>query len=296
MVRKKTSSGEELPSAGNGKRQRVAGRPKRKPRRRKAGPNSNAARSTLPGERLQKVMAGFGVASRRGAERLILEGEVTINGRLAKLGDRVEVEDSIKVGSKLLQRQAPPQALYLALHKPEGTMTTRNDPEGRSTVFDIIPRRFQRGLLSVGRLDYGTEGLLLLTTDGEFAQRVAHPRYQCTKTYLVKVKGIPDEKSIERLAKGIRLDGVRLRPAKITAHRVGGKGGNKRTAKRNTWWKVELTEGRTRQVRRMFERIGHIVTRLRRVQVGPVSLGKLGKGELRELTDREVGSLMAQKI
>ncbi len=240
------------------------------------------------GERLQKVMAHAGIASRRAAEEMIEAGDVTINGRIAELGDRVTARDAIKVGGKLL-RLSNSAPVVLALHKPEGTMTTTSDPEGRPTVFDLVPPGERRGLISIGRLDYGTEGLLLLTNDGELAQRVSHPKYGCTKVYLAKVRGQPEEAVLDRLRKGIRLDGVRLQPSKITPHRVGSK--PKRSLSNNSWWRVELSEGRTRQVRRMFERVGHPVTRLRRVQIGPIRLGRLPKGGLRKLDDKEITAL-----
>ncbi len=288
----RSGSGSKAPGAERSSRpaSRPTGRQGAQRRRSKAKAAPSKLSVEVDGERLQKFMARLGVASRRGSEEMIREQRVTINGRIAKLGDRVRPEDSVKVGAKLLRAPAAQEHHYLALHKPEGTMTTNHDPEGRPTVFDLVPHRYRKGLISVGRLDYGTEGLLLLTTDGAFAERVAHPRYGCAKTYLVKVKGTPEVKSIETLAKGIRLDGVRLQPSKITPHRVGGK---VRVAKKNTWWKVEITEGKTRQVRRMFERFGHLVTRLRRVQIGPVTLGRLPKGDLRELTEREVNALVS---
>lgn len=245
--------------------------------------------SKADGERLQKFLAHAGIASRRASEDLIRAGEVTINGRLAELGDRVRPNDAVKVGSKLIQRQEAPR-IVLALNKPEGTMTTRNDPEGRSTVFDLVPPRQRAGLVAIGRLDYGTEGLLLMTNDGELAQRVAHPRYGCRKLYRVKVRGEPDERSLERLRRGMVLDGKRLQPATIERHRLTMTG-KQRRAQKNTWWTVEIGEGRTRQVRKMFERIGHPVSRLQRVAVGPIRLGRLAKGELRELEEREVVAL-----
>ena len=241
------------------------------------------------GERLQKFLAHAGVASRRASEELIRTGEVTINGRVAELGDRVAPGDAVKVGNKLVQQNVSAR-LVLALNKPEGTITTRQDPEGRNTVFDLVPAKLRTGLLAIGRLDYGTEGLLLLTNDGELAQRVAHPRYGCTKTYRVKVRGEPEERSLDRLRRGLVLDGKRLQPATIERHQMTVSG-KQRRAQKNTWWTVEIGEGRTRQVRKMFERIGHPVSRLQRVAVGPIRLGRLPKGELRELDESEVEAL-----
>ena len=241
------------------------------------------------GERLQKFLSHAGVASRRASEELIRSGEVTINGRVAELGDRVSPDDAVKVGNKLIPRNESAR-LVIALNKPEGTITTSNDPEGRATVFDLVPPRWRTGLLAIGRLDYGTEGLLLLTNDGDLAQRVAHPRYGCRKTYRVKVRGEPDERSLDRLRRGLVLDGKRLQPATIEPHRLTMTS-KQRRAQKNTWWTVEIGEGRTRQVRKMFERIGHPVSRLQRVAVGPIRLGRLAKGELRELDEAEIAAL-----
>ena len=250
---------------------------------------STGGDSDQRGVRLQKFLSHAGVASRRASEELIRAGEVTINGRLAELGDRVGPSDAVKVGNKLVQRPDA-ERLVLALNKPEGTMTTTSDPEGRSTVFDLIPARLRTGLFAVGRLDYGTEGLLLLTNDGDLAQRVTHPRYGCTKRYRVKVRGEPDERSLDRLRRGLVLDGRRLQPATIEPHRLAITG-KQRRAQKNTWWTVEIGEGRTRQVRKMFERIGHPVSRLQRVSVGPIQLGRLAKGEIRELDEAEIAAL-----
>jgi 23S rRNA pseudouridine2605 synthase len=245
-------------------------------------------------ERVQKFLARAGVASRRHAEELIAEGRVTVNGKTAGLGDKVDpAQDAVKVDGKRVQPRKP--GTYLALYKPRAVMSTVADPEGRPTVLDLVPRGLRRALVPVGRLDFLTEGLILLTDDGEFAQRVAHPRYGCRKTYEVKVRGGPAERDLDKLRAGIVLEGRRTAPARITARQVPararkGRGGDDETGD-NTWWTVELTQGRTRQVREMFQRIGHPVMKLRRVAIGTVTAGGLGPGDLRPLSEREVESL-----
>lgn len=241
-------------------------------------------------ERLQKLIARAGLASRRGAEDLIRRGLVTVNGSVATLGDQADPdEDAIRVEGRPLP--APAHPIYLLLNKPDGVITTRQDPEGRQTVFDLVPARLHRGLHAVGRLDYHSEGLLLLTTDGDFAQRVAHPRYSCRKTYEVKVKGVPSEDAIERLRRGLTIEGRRLAATAVRRLKVRGP----RASRGNSWWTVELAEGRTRQIREMFFRVGHPVQRLRRVAIGRLSDSRLRPGDYRELTAAEVEMLMGEE-
>ena len=245
-------------------------------------------------ERLQKILARAGVNSRRKAEELIREGLVTINGRVAELGDKADPEhDAIKVDGKRVQ---PSQGhRYLLLNKPKGYMSTSSDPEGRQTVMDLVPPALRKALVPVGRLDYNTEGLLLLTDDGEFAQRIAHPRYGSTKTYEVKVKGTPTEVQLDKLRAGILLEGYRTHPAKITSKAPGRPTGPRRRAEPagdNSWWTVEISEGRTRQIREMFLRVGHPVQKLKRVAIGPLRDTHLPLGALRELTEQEVQKLL----
>ena len=245
-------------------------------------------------ERLQKILARAGIASRRKAEELIREGAVTINGRVAGLGDKADPErDSIKVGGKRVQ-PAGGEHRYLLLNKPKKVMSTLSDPEGRKTVMDFVPPGMRKALVPIGRLDFNTEGLLLLTDDGEFAQRIAHPRYGSVKTYEVKVKGTPGEPQLDRLRGGIVIEGRRTAPAKITARAP-----YRPTARRrgedesdNSWWVVEISEGRTRQIREMFFQIGHPVQKLRRVAIGPLRDAGLPVGALRELTEQEVQKLL----
>ncbi|HVR29817.1 MAG TPA: pseudouridine synthase [Thermoanaerobaculia bacterium] len=321
---------EEPGRGAGGERQR---RPKRPPR--------DGARQPRPerrtAERVQKILAQAGLGSRRACEDLIRAGQVTINGRVATLGDRADPgHDSIKVAGKRIR--PPERHRYVLLNKPRGFVTTVRDPEGRPTVLDLVPERLRRGLRPVGRLDYDTEGLLLLTDDGELSQRVAHPRHGCMKTYEVKVKGVPDEPSLDRLRRGIPLDGRRTAPSEIRPRpggrrrRPGDRAPSSRAARRgppsgrraergrgsarlsrddgrgvpagdrpgverptgsagNSWWVVRLAEGRTRQIRDMFQRIGHPVQKLRRIAIGPVRDPRLPVGAVRELTEDEVRRL-----
>ncbi len=242
-------------------------------------------------ERLQKVLARAGVGSRRAVEQMIREGRITVDGRVAQLGERADLTtQAIKVDGR---RISPPRTErhYVLLNKPGGYVSTASDPEGRPTVLDLLPQRLRRGLLPVGRLDYATEGLLLLTDDGDLAHRVAHPRYGCRKTYEVKVKGRPSEAAIAKLQAGVLLDGKRTAPARIKprGRRLGA-----RDSIENSWWVVVLGEGRSRQIREMFFRVGHAVTRLRRVAIGPIADSRLTRGSWRELSAEEV-ELLRQK-
>lgn len=239
-------------------------------------------------ERLQKVLARAGVASRRASEELIRRGRVTVNGEIAQIGQKVDLRtDFVKVDGKRIQK--PDRNRYVLLNKPAGYMTTKSDPEGRPTVFDLLPPQVRRGLFTVGRLDFETEGLLLLTDDGDLAQLVSHPRHGCAKSYEVKVKGTPSEDSIRKLRSGITLDRKRTQPARITSLR-GNRG--RRAAESNTWWKVELKEGRTRQIREMFFRVGHPVVKLRRVAIGRIGDRDLPRGAFRDLSEAEVRQLV----
>lgn len=246
-------------------------------------------------ERIQKILARAGVASRRKAEELIEQGLVTVNGRVAGLGDKADPErDAIKVDGKRVQ-PASQEHRYLLLNKPKEVMSTVSDPEGRKTVMDFVPPGMRKALVPVGRLDYNTEGLLLLTDDGDFAQRIAHPRYGSTKTYEVKVKGTPPDSQLDRLRNGVLIEGRRTAPAKITARNPFKPLGGRRRGEPesdNSWWIVEITEGRTRQIREMFFQIGHPVQKLRRVAIGPLRDPELPLGALRELTEQEVRRLL----
>ncbi len=239
-------------------------------------------------ERLQKILARAGVAARRKAEELISQGRVTVNGKIAKLGEKADpVADSIKVDDKRIH---PARAhRYLLMNKPRGYLTAVADAVGRPTVLELVPPQWRRALIPVGRLDFQTEGLLLLTDDGEFAQRVSHPRYGCHKSYEVKVKGNPEERQLERLRRGVVIEGKRTSPCRIDwIKSTGGRG----EEEGNSWYSVELAEGRTRQIREMFFRIGHPVQKLRRIAIGPLQDATLPVGELRELSEREIALLL----
>ena len=207
---------------------------------------------------------------------------------MASLGDRADPEkDSIKVDEKRVRPASGPYT-YILLNKPKGFVTTVSDPQGRDTVLHLIPGRLRRGVKPVGRLDVQTEGLLLLTDDGDLARLVTHPSTGCPKEYLVKVSGEPLESRLEKLRQGIRLEGEKTRPCKI--QRVSGtprKGGEEG----NTWLSVTLQEGRTQQIRRMFAMVGHPVSKLKRVAIGPVRDPDLPAGAYRRLSAAEVASL-----
>jgi pseudouridine synthase len=234
-------------------------------------------------ERLQKILAHAGLASRREAERWIAEGRVTINGTVVrKLGTQADPgKDSIKVDGKRIRPAAAP--LYYAFHKPPGLITTLNDPQHRPDLTPFVRELGEKQrVFPVGRLDYNTSGLLLLTNDGELAQRLMHPRFGVKKLYHVKLSACPTEEELARLRKGIRLEDGITAPARV---RVLEK------LKKNAWVEIEIHEGRKREVRRMFEMLGYFVEKLIRVRMGAVVLGKLAPGELRPLSQIEVAAL-----
>lgn len=239
-------------------------------------------------ERLQKIMARSGLGSRRLMESWIEEGRVTVNGQTARLGDRADLErDAVKVDGR---RLAAPNTIhkYILLNKPANYVSTMHDPEDRRTIVDLIPQRLRSGLVPVGRLDFDSEGLILLTDDGHLANRVAHPRYGCTKAYEVKVKGRPGEDALNRLREGMMLYGKPTAPITVVPHRTPSQG---RESQSNSWWRVVLGEGRTRQIREMFFRVGHPVGRLRRVAIGQLRDPYLALGTWRMLTEAEVEEL-----
>lgn len=238
-------------------------------------------------ERVQKLLSQAGLASRREAEEWIVAGRVTVNGETAELGSRADAEhDSVRVDGKPLRIGGARR--YLLLNKPRGCLTTHRDPTGRPTVFDLLPPKLRPGLKAVGRLDYQTEGLLLLTDDGDLAQQIAHPRYGGVKTYAAKVRGVPVKERLDRLRGGIPIEGRRTRPARIRRRR--DEPGSRSTVT-NSWWTVEIAEGRNRQIREMFQRIGHPVLKLRRVGIGGLNDPRLPVGQYRELTPDEVDLL-----
>jgi 23S rRNA pseudouridine2605 synthase len=235
------------------------------------------------GIRLQKVLASAGLGSRRRCEQLIEDGLVEVNGRIvAEQGMRVDPRrDVIRVDGA---RIPPPRRhLYLAFHKPRGVVSTMDDPQGRTTIADFLGRRSREGLFHVGRLDTPTEGLLLITNDGEFAQRMAHPSHAVSKTYVAEVEGVIENVTLRRLGRGVKLEDGPVRPDAIKLIQRGGT---------RSIVQVVLHEGRNRIVRRMFESVGHPVRRLSRTAIGPVKLGQLPVGEMRELNGTELGALI----
>ena len=203
-------------------------------------------------ERLQKIIAHAGFASRREAETMITSGRVTVNGRVVTaLGTRADAaRDHIKVDGKLITRAETHR--YILLYKPKEVMTTVDDPQGRRTVIQLV-RGIRERIYPVGRLDYHSEGLVLLTNDGDLAFKVSHPTHGSVKTYHAKVRGVPDERMIEKLERGITIDGKRTLPCEISRLRTTGKGDDEG----NSWYEVKLREGRTHQIRKMFQAIGH---------------------------------------
>lgn len=235
-------------------------------------------------ERLQKVIAHAGLASRRKAEQLILEGHVKVNGKVVKeLGVKVSSSDKVEVSGIPIEREEP---VYFLLYKPRGVISSVQDDKGRKVVTDFLPGVEQR-VYPIGRLDYDTSGLLLLTNDGEFANLLMHPKSEVEKVYVAKVKGIPSREKTRSLEKGIKLEDGMTAPARVKMISMDKK---KQTAI------IELTihEGRNRQVRRMFEAIGHPVMKLKRERYGFLTLHGLKAGEARELTAHEVKQLRVQ--
>ncbi|HVE72452.1 MAG TPA: pseudouridine synthase [Thermoanaerobaculia bacterium] len=237
-------------------------------------------------ERLQKIIAHAGFASRREAETMIREGRVTVNGRVVtELGTRADpVHDHVKVDGKLITK--PEDHRYILLYKPREVMTTVVDPQGRRTVIDLIKGVRER-IYPVGRLDFHSEGLILLTNDGDLAFKVSHPKHGSVKTYHIKVRGVPEERIIGKLERGITIDGKRTLPCEIARMKTTGKGDEEG----NSWYEVKLREGRTQQIRKMFQAVGHPVSKLRRVAIGPLSDPRLTPGDYRELTTKEVKML-----
>ncbi|MBZ5632458.1 MAG: rRNA pseudouridine synthase [Acidobacteriia bacterium] len=227
-------------------------------------------------ERLQKILSQAGIASRRKAEELIQAGRVSVNGAtITELGSKADLErDHIKVDSKLLR--APKRHIYIALNKPKGCVTTVSDPEGRPTVMHLL-RGVKDRVFPVGRLDYNSEGLLLMTNDGEFAHRITAPASHMIKTYVVKVTGPLTAEQEKEFQEGISLHGKRTSPAQLKRIKAGT----------NPWYEVRLAEGRQNQIRIMFKHFGRLVEKLRRVKIGFLELD-LPPGRYRLLTPREI--------
>jgi 23S rRNA pseudouridine2605 synthase len=237
--------------------------------------------------RLQKILSAAGVASRRTAETLIAQGRVTVNGKVVtELGTRADPSiDEIKVDGRRLPRAKANQ--YILLNKPRGYITSRSDPKHRPTVIDLLAKGGVHGYIyPVGRLDYDSEGLLLLTSDGELAARLMHPRHGVAREYEVRVRGVPDRHALDRLARGVTIDGRRTATAEVRLGRVyeaesGPQG----------ILSLVIHEGRNRQVRKMLDAVGHPVVQLKRVRIGPIADDRLKLGQFRSLTSGEIAAL-----
>lgn len=235
----------------------------------------------MPEERLQKILAHAGVASRRKAEQLITEGRVAVNGKvITELGAKADfAKDHIKVDGKLLRNEE--ELVYIALYKPDNVVSTVTDPQGRTTVLDLV-HGVRARVYPVGRLDYHSTGLILLTNDGDFANAITAAKSHVPKTYLVKVNGMLTPEQEEEFRNGVPLMGKRTAPAHIRLLR----------REENPWYEVRLIEGRNQQIRIMFKHFGRLVEKLRRVRIGTLELGKLKPGQFRLLDDAEVKKLM----
>lgn len=233
-------------------------------------------------ERLQKVIAQAGIASRRKAEQLILEGKVKINGKIVtELGTKVSRSDQIEVNGIPVEQE---QAVYYLLYKPRGVISSVSDDKGRKVVTDFIPD--EKRIFPVGRLDYHTSGVILLTNDGDLANRLIHPKYRISKEYIAKVKGIPTRETLNTLQKGVLLEDGMTAPAKAKILSVDRK-------KKKSLIELTIYEGKNRQVRRMFEAVGHPVEKLKRERFAFLDCKGMTPGDYRPLTPKEVNQLMA---
>jgi 23S rRNA pseudouridine2605 synthase len=252
----------------------------------RSGARGDSGLANAKAERLHKLLAQSGMGSRRDMETWVAEGRVNVNGETAHVGQLVGPTDRVKVNGKLVQLRFAAARLprVLIYHKPEGQIVSHDDPQGRPTVFDALPRMRGGRWLAVGRLDFNTSGLLLVTTSGDLANRLMHPRYELLREYAVRVLGEVDEEAKRSLLDGIELDDG---PASFNSFEDGGGEGA------NHWYKVSLFEGRNREVRRMFEAVGVTVSRLIRVRYGPFILPpRLKRGAWMELEEKEVEKLM----
>ncbi|MBU0492226.1 MAG: rRNA pseudouridine synthase [Chloroflexi bacterium] len=233
-------------------------------------------------ERIQKLLAGAGVASRRACEELIRQGRVIVNGQTAQLGQKADpARDRITVDGTAVQFRR--RHVYLAVHKPPGVLCTTHDPQGRPTVLDLIPHFSDTRLWPVGRLDLDSEGLVLLTDDGEMTYQLTHPRFEHDKEYRALVVGRPTREAVAQLQQGVVLDNRRTAPAQVQVLRQDGP---------STWWlRLVLHEGRKRQIRRMLRAVGYPAKRLIRVRIGSLHLGDLAPGQWRRLTAPEIRDL-----
>lgn len=234
-------------------------------------------------ERLQKILSRAGVSSRRTAEQMIADGRVSVNGAVVtQPGTKADpAKDDIRVDGKLVSLEA--ERVYIMLNKPQGYVTTLSDPQGRPIVTDLVNGVMER-VYPVGRLDYDSEGLLILTNDGDFSQRIQHPRFKIPKTYRVKVSGNPGQKEIQLLEKGIDLPDGRFAPTDVRLEK---------TNRESAWLRLTITDGRNRVIRRAFEAMGYPINRLVRIAVGDITLEGVREGDWRLLTPREVDRLLA---
>lgn len=231
-------------------------------------------------QRLQKIIAEMGIASRRKAEEMIYEGRVRVNGRVATIGMKADLfRDHIKVDGKLLTK--PENKVYYVFNKPKGVVTSLSDPEGRPTVKDFL-KGIKERVFPVGRLDYDSEGLLILTNDGEFAHGILHPSRKIPKTYMVKIKGVPEDEAVEKLRSGMKIDGVLTAPARVK---------RMQKSENNSWIEMTIHEGKKRQIRRMLERVGHPVLKLKRIRINGLALGDLEPGRFRAMTAKEMQTI-----
>lgn len=237
--------------------------------------------------RLQKILSSAGIASRRAAETYIVEGRVSVNGQtVTELGSKADPDtDDIRVDGRRIKTAQ--RRLYILMYKPRGYITSRSDPQRRPTVIDLLIKGGVRDYVyPVGRLDYESEGLLLLTSDGDLAARLTHPSHGIAREYQARLRGVPDRHAMERLAKGVVIDGRKTAPADIELQKVTeGSDGSQAILS------IVIREGRNRQVRKMCEAIGHPVVRLRRVRIGPIADAHIRPGEFRELDAREIAAL-----
>jgi 23S rRNA pseudouridine2605 synthase len=235
-------------------------------------------------ERLQKIIAAAGIASRRTAEQYIQQGRVSVNGKVVtRLGAKADPgKDEIRIDGRLIPTRV--EKLYFALHKPAGYVTSLKDPEGRPVVTDLL-RSVRERVYPVGRLDYDSEGLLILTNDGDFAHRLQHPRHEVPKTYLVKVRGSLSAKEVRLLQEGVELEDGVFVPDNVRPEKTNPK---------SSWFQIVVSEGRNRVIRRAFDALGHPVQRLIRIAVGNLMLGDLADGEYRVLTRREIEGLTSR--
>jgi len=238
-------------------------------------------------QRLQKILSAAGIASRRAAESYITDGRVSVNGQtVAELGSKADPDiDDIRVDGRRIKLTT--RRLYLLLYKPRGYIVSRSDPQRRPTVMDLLAKGGVKDYVyPVGRLDYDSEGLLLLTSDGDLAARLTHPSHEVEREYQVKVLGVPDDHDLERLSKGIVIDGRRTLPAAVKLLNVV-----QGSEAEHAVLSIVVKEGRNRQVRNMFEAIGHPVDRLKRVRIGPITDERIRPGEFRELDAKEIAAL-----